>query len=124
MKSKYHIEDIDIKKINYEFIIDYAFWLKTERHCDHNSTVKYLSNFKKIIIICIKNGWLTGDSFIGYSLAKKDKAEKTALSEIELILRWPIKALVFPGSTWPENIFLFSCYAGLAYADVKKGVHH
>ena len=64
MKWKFQIEDIDIKKLNYEFIADYEFWLKSQRKCDHNTSVKYLSNFKKIVHICIKNG-LTAIRFKG-----------------------------------------------------------
>lgn len=58
IKWKYKLADLDVNKLNYEFINDYAFWLKTVRNCNHNSTMKYLANFKKIVLICIKNGWL------------------------------------------------------------------
>jgi hypothetical protein len=47
MKWKYQIEDIDIKQLNYEFISNYEFWLKSVRKCDHNTSVKYLSNFRR-----------------------------------------------------------------------------
>ena len=36
LKWKFGIEDIDIKKLNYEFVSDYEFWLKTQRKCSHN----------------------------------------------------------------------------------------
>lgn len=58
IKWKYQMEDIEIKKLNYEFIADYSFWLKSVRGCAHNTTVKYLANFKKIVLSCIKKGWL------------------------------------------------------------------
>ncbi|MEO5999846.1 MAG: phage integrase SAM-like domain-containing protein [Chitinophagaceae bacterium] len=44
---KYGIADIDIKKLDYEFISEYAFWFKSIRRCNHNTTMKYLGNFKK-----------------------------------------------------------------------------
>jgi hypothetical protein len=72
LKWKYKVGDIDIKALKYEFIADYEFWLKTERKCDHNTTVKYLSNFKKIVNICIKNGWLDRDPFFGYKMTKRE----------------------------------------------------
>lgn len=59
MRWKYKIDDIDVQQLKYEFIADYEFWLKSVRNCDHNTSMKYLSNFKKIVHICIKNGWLT-----------------------------------------------------------------
>jgi len=118
LHSQYGIKDIDVKKINYGFIADYAFWLKTVRKCDHNSTVKYLSNFKKMVIICIKNGWLTKDPFTGFSLAKKE-VDKVVLSENELaalvLKRFDIQRLELV-----KDIFVFSCYTGLAYVDVQN----
>ena len=51
---KYGTSDMDIKKLNYEFISQYEFWLKTVRNCNHNSTIKYISNFRKIVNGCMK----------------------------------------------------------------------
>src|SRR5438105_3698055 len=31
---KYKVNDMDIKKLNYEFMADYEFWFKTVRKCD------------------------------------------------------------------------------------------
>ena len=61
---------------------------------------------------------MTRDPFIGYSLAKKE-VDKMALSENEL------SALVgkrfgVPRLELVKNIFVFSCYTGLAYADVQN----
>jgi hypothetical protein len=66
LEWKYQLKDIDITKLNFEFISDYEFWLKSIRKCDHNTTMKYLSNFKKIVIKCIKNGWLQKDPFLNW----------------------------------------------------------
>ena len=68
---KYGKEDMDIRQLNHEFISEYAFWLKSVRYCRHNTTVKYLSNFKKIVLRCVRNGWLQGDPFAGFKLTKK-----------------------------------------------------
>jgi len=69
---KYKANDIDIRKLNYDFISGYEFWLKTVRNCAHNSTMKYLGNFKKIVILCLKNGWLLKDPFLGFKMSKKE----------------------------------------------------
>lgn len=34
MKWKYKVNDMDIRKLNYEFITNYEFWLKSVRKCD------------------------------------------------------------------------------------------
>lgn len=118
MKWKYKIEDIDIKRLNYEFISNYEFWLKSVRKCDHNTSVKYLSNFKKIVHICLKHGWLDKDPFVGFKMTKRE-IERPFLVEEELarIIEEDFK---MPRLRQVRDIFIFCCYTGLAYADVKK----
>jgi integrase len=118
MKWKYQIEDIDIKQLNYEFISNYEFWLKSVRKCDHNTSVKYLSNFKKIVHICIKHGWLDKDPFVGFKMTKRE-VERPFLVEEELT-RIIAEDFKMPRLRQVRDIFIFCCYTGLAYADVKK----
>lgn len=118
MKWKLKVDDIDIKKLNYEFISDYEFWLKSKRKCDHNTSVKYLSNFKKIVHICIKNGWLERDPFVGFKMTKRE-VERSFLVQEEL-KRIIDKQFVAPRMNQVKDIFIFCCYTGLAYADVEK----
>ena len=118
MKWKFKIDDIDIKKLNYEFISEYEFWLKSKRKCDHNTSVKYLSNFKKIVHICIKNGWLERDPFVGFKMTKRE-VERPFLVQEEL-KRIIDKQFVAPRMNQVKDIFIFCCYTGLAYADVEK----
>jgi site-specific recombinase XerD len=118
LKWKYNVLDMDIRKLDYEFISEYSFWLKSIRKCSHNTTMKYLANFKKIVLICIKNGWLQKDPFTGFKLAKRE-VERPFLTQTELqeiaSKRFPTERL-----NYVRDIFLFSCFTGLAYADVKK----
>ena len=115
---KYKVKDVNINRLNYEFISNYAFWLKSVRNCNHNSTMKYLANFKKIVLICLKNGWIPKDPFIGFKLTKRE-VERPYLSDNEL---HEIAAKNFSAArlNYVKDIFLFSCYTGLAYIDVKK----
>ena len=108
MKWKYRISDIDIKKLNYEFIHNYEFWLKSVRKCDHNTTIKYLSNFRKIVNICIKNGWLDRDPFVGFKMTKRE-VERPFLSDDELN-RIIDKKFIMPRMSQVRDIFIFCCY--------------
>lgn len=40
MKWKYKVDDMDIRKLNYQFMTNYEFWLKSVRKCDHNTSMK------------------------------------------------------------------------------------
>jgi site-specific recombinase XerD len=115
---KFKATDIDIRNIKFEFITDFEFWLKSVRNCEHNSTIKYLTNFKKVINICLKNGWLTRNPFFGFKMTKRE-IERPYLSqeEIDTIAS---KEILIDRIAQVRDIFLFSCYTGLAYVDVQK----
>lgn len=118
LKWKYEAEDYDIKLVDHAFITAFDFYLRSVRNCNNNSTFKYIKNFKKIIGICIANGWLTNNPFINYKIKIKE-VERQVLTEEEL----EILLLKHYSNTRLEttrDIFIFCCYTGLAYIDVKK----
>lgn len=115
---KYNRSDIDIRKINYDFISDLEFYLKTEKKCDHNTVMKYLGDFKKIILLAVKKQWLQQDPFFGYELTRKEVVKEFLVEEeLEAITS---KQFATERLIVVRDIFLFSCYTGLAYADVQK----
>lgn len=115
---KFKTSDIEINELSYEFATEFEFWLKTVRNCSHNTSIKYVSNLKKIIHICMKNGWLQRDPFIGYKMSKKEiTREYLSKEEIELIYK---KQFSSKRLDVVKDIFIFSCFTGLAYADIKK----
>ena len=118
IKWKNKVNDMDIKKLDYDFINSYAFWFKTIRNCNHNTTMKYLTNFKKIVFICLKNGWLDKDPFVGFKF-NKHEVERPFLTEDE-VLRITLKEFYVKRLDYVRDVFLFSCYTGLAYVDVQK----
>jgi site-specific recombinase XerD len=115
---KYSVCDLDIKRINYEFITEFEFYLKTIRKCSHNTAIKYITNFKKIIRICIGNGWLEKDPFTNYKITLRE-IPRECLSEAELDAI-AAKEFSTPRLEQVRDIFLFCCFTGLAYSDVKK----
>ncbi|MFI5140317.1 MAG: phage integrase SAM-like domain-containing protein [Sphingobacteriales bacterium] len=94
------------------------FYLRSERKCANNSVVKYIKNFGKIIRICIANRWLTYDPFLNYK-NKIKTVDRVYLTTGEL-QEMTNKEMVTDRLTQVRDIFLFCCYTGLAYADVKK----
>lgn len=118
LQWKYKADDIDISKLDYEFISEYECWIKGVRKCNHNSTIKYLSNFRKVINRCVRHGWLVKDPFANFKMTMRE-VERIALTETEL---QTLVAQQFPTDRLRvvRDIFLFSCYTGLAYADVRS----
>jgi site-specific recombinase XerD len=118
LQYKYGLSDISVDKIKYEFITDYEFWLKSIRKCNHNSTIKYLTNFKKIINICLKNCWIDKNPFVGFKMTKKE-VDRPFLSQEELQIL-AAKQFTMPRIEQIRDVFLFCCYTGLAYVDICK----
>ena len=118
IKWKFKASDINIKSLNYEFITEFEFYLKSFRRQQHNTAIKYLGQLKKIAIICLKNDWLHKDPFLGFKFVKKEVL-KGFLSEEEL---QAIHSKQFSSFRMNQvkDIFIFCCYTGLAYIDVKQ----
>ena len=118
LQWKYKLDDIDIQKLDYEFAAELEFWYKSVQHCDHNTTMKYIACVKKMAIRALRNGWLQRDPFIGFNLALRE-IEREALSSEELETMTG-KNFATDRLAQVRDIFLFSCFTGLAYADLQK----
>ena len=118
LKWKYNVSDIDIKKIDHVFVTEYEFYLRSVRKCANNTAVKYIKNFGKIIRICIANGWIDKNPFANFK-SKVKEVERVFLVEEELEVM-ANKEIKFERLALVRDIFLFSCYTGLAYIDVKQ----
>lgn len=121
LKYKYSITDIDIKKIDYAFLNDFEFYLKTEKSCNNNSAVKYLKNFGKIIRICLASGWIEKDPYLNYH-SKFNEVTRMFLNEEEIDIVFK-KDFKNERLSLVRDIFLFSCFTGLAYIDTQKLTH-
>lgn len=118
LEWKYKVSDIDIKEINHAFVTDYEFYLRTVRKCANNTAVKYIKNFSKIIKLCLANDWLDKNPFANYK-SKVKEVERVYLSEDD-IQNLMIKDFRNERLSLVRDIFLFSCFTGLAYIDVKN----
>jgi len=113
-KSKnYSVKDIDTKFIN-----SFIYYLKTELDLSHNSSLKYLSYLKKIVRVAYANGWIEKDPFYNFKL-KLQVIEREFLSKEEIITIME-KQFTIARVEHVRDVFLFSCYTGLAYSDVFK----
>lgn len=118
LKWKFNVSDIEITEIDHAFISDFEFFLRTEKSCANNSAVKYIKNFGKIIRICLANKWLTYDPFLCYD-SKFVEVQRQFLDDAELFAL-ANKEFEIERIAQVRDIFLFSCYTGLAYIDTRN----
>ena len=118
IKKKYKKNDIPVQDVDHKFITGLEYYLKTTRKCAHNSAIKYITNFKKIIRIAHANDWIDKDPFLHWK-AKLKIVEREFLTEEEVqkLIQLELK---MERLDQVRDIFIFCCFTGLAYADVKK----
>ena len=118
MKSKYRISDIAIKEIKHEFITDFETYLRANSKCNENTTAKFMQTFRRIILIAKNNGWIFVDPFANYKIRLK-RVDRGYLTdqEIQRILN---KEFSTSRLEQVRDLFIFSCFTGLSYIDVKQ----
>ena len=118
LRIKYKVSDVPIKSIDHYMVTEFGMYLKTEKGCNFNTTNKFLQNLKRITYRCLRHGWIVKDPFAGISLTMKE-VDRPYLTEDELksIMEYTSS---FDRLTRVRDFFVFSCFTGLAYADVKK----
>jgi site-specific recombinase XerD len=119
LQKEYGKNDVEISQLNHAFITGFEFYLKAECKISGVSAAKYIKHLKKIVNHCLANGWLKQNPFINYKSSAKAK-ERTYLTQQELDAITNSKKLSVERLQQVRDIFVFSCYTGLSYADVKK----
>ena len=118
IQSKYNLSDISIREITPMFITDFELYLRTACKCGYNTTAKFMQFFKRIIIIARNNGILDKDPFASYKI-RLEKVDRGYLTEdeIKIILK---KKMASERLEHVRDLFIFSCFCGLAYSDVAN----
>jgi integrase len=116
MLFKYGVEDMEFSELNFEFVKDYEFYLKTVKNISNNTALKYITNFKKIVLTAVDKEIIMADPFKRFK-SKKIKVPKKPLTNHELSLLEKHKfSTARLGIV--RDVFVFQCYTGLAYIDV------
>lgn len=117
IEQQYKRKDIFLKELDHRFVVNFEIFLKTVDRITHNPAIKYIQFSKKITNMSIAHGWITTNPFKNFKCSLKD-TDRGFLSADELYLLLN-KDIPNRRLSAVRDIFLFSCYTGLAYADVK-----
>ncbi|PIB22802.1 site-specific integrase [Maribacter sp. 4G9] len=123
LKEDLNIEDILLKKLKYGFIVDFEQYVRrykpsTRMNCTNNGAMKHIERLKKMSRLAVRLEWLDKDPFVNYKLKFK-KTERQYLTEREIKL---IEETAFqvPSYRKIKDLFIFACYTGLSYVDVRE----
>jgi len=124
MLQKFKKQDIYLSELNYEFITNFEFFLRAYQPTDHhkgmenNGVMKHLERLQKIVRLGAKLGWLDKNPFEFFKL-KLQKVERGFLSDEELA-DLEGKEFSLQRIQYAKDLFVFSCYTGIAYIDVMQ----
>ena len=122
LQKKRKTSDIYLDELNYKFIKDFEKYIKNrtpdghQRPCTQNGAMKHVERLRKMVNLAIKEEWLVKDPFIKFKL-KFEKKERGFLTPEEL-KRIEEKDFPIDRLDQTRDIFIFSCYTGLSYAEV------
>lgn len=124
LRTKLKTNDVHLKHLNYRFIVDFEQYLrkstdkKKQLALGNNGVMKHLERFKKLVNLAVKLEWIAKNPFDQFSL-KFNKFDRVFLTERELML---IEETTFMHNRLEQvkDFFIFSCYTGLSYIDLKE----
>jgi site-specific recombinase XerD len=109
--------DIPLPQVNYKFCEAYFKFLTTKKTSHVNGANKHIQRLRKLMNYAIKHEYIQTSPMASYSL-EFEPVNKVALT-IEEIQRIADVELMVPTMDHVRNIFLFQCYTGLSYSDVR-----
>ena len=117
MRQKFDRADIALQELNYSFIEGFNTFLRKEYSQRKNTAVKYLRCLKRVVNIAIANRYLKFDPFLNFKV-QREVVDKVFLTEEEL-RRIITKDFAIKRLERVRDIFIFCCFTGLSYSDVK-----
>lgn len=124
LKERFGTTDMFLSELSYKFITDFEFYLRNYKPKDHqkplgnNGVMKHLERFRKMVTMAVKMEWVSRDPFDKYQL-KFHRVDRDFLNheELEEVENKDFKIVRLQ---WVRDLFVFSCYTGLAYIDAMN----
>ena len=118
INDEYGVSDLELKKLNLTFIRKYDIFLRTKYSTNHNTAMKYLKHLKKVIHFAMELEYIERDPFRQYKTAYKE-VNRGYLTSDEL-KRIEEKKFRIKRLDQVRDVFVWVCYTGLSYSDLKN----
>ena len=117
VQQKYKREDLYLRELNLNFIQSFHSFLRIDKDMAQNSSTKHLKLLKKIINLSVANSYMAFNPFSTYKV-EREPVDIDFLDEEELrkIINFDTP---LPRLERAKDMFLFGCFTGLSYIDIK-----
>ena len=118
IEFRYHRDDMAFRELNNDFIREFDFYLRYDLQLSHNTIWVYTMPVLALVELAIKKGLIREYPFEDYEISMEE-------TDRGYILKEDVEKLMFskpPHKRYElvKDLFIFSCFTGLAYADIKK----
>ncbi|WP_455666383.1 phage integrase SAM-like domain-containing protein [Phocaeicola sp.] len=117
IQKKYGRKDLYLREINLGFIQGFHAYLLGEKKMGQNSCIKHLKFLKKLLNLAVSNSYISYNSVNAYKV-EREPVDIDFLDEEELrkIINFDTP---LPRLERAKDMFLFGCFTGLSYIDIK-----
>lgn len=117
IKLRYETNDLELESLKLSYITEFEHYLLVNDKVGTNTAHKYIKNIKTVINMAIGLDWIQHNPFNQFRCSYKNPdREILNQPEINAMIN---KKLDNPRLEKVRDIFIFCCYTGFAYADVK-----
>jgi len=118
IQERYHRDDMAFRELNNDFIREFDFYLRYDLQLSHNTIWVYTMPVLALAELAIKKGLIRDNPFQDYEINMEE-------TDRGYILKEDVEKLMLSKAPHPryevvKDLFIFSCFTGLAYADIKK----
>lgn len=116
IKEKYNSSDIPLDKINLRFLEKFYLFLREKHDCANDTAQKFMQKLEAVLIYAEKIRVIPSNPFLFYTY-QFDKKKPVYLTKQEIDHIWK-KQFKTPRLTLVKDLFIFSCYTGLSFAEI------
>ena len=118
LEKQYKRSDLKLTELTYVVVREFDLYLRTEVGQNPNTATKTMKTFKTITLLGQKMGVLLHDPFMNHRF-HIEPVNRGFLTDEEILLI-AHKQINIPRLELIRDIFIFSCFTGLAYIDVSN----
>lgn len=118
LKVQYHVKDIPFGELDLPFIESLDFYFRVKRKMKARTVKARLVLFNKVVLLALHRNIINRHPFADFGTEKTTLQNKSLNSEeLERLVSTPLKSAT---QRFIRDMFVFSVFTGISYADLKK----
>ncbi len=118
VQEKLGVEDVTLRSLDRVFYDDFEVFLRINRNLKPKTVHEHLYRLKKLTMRAVSQGTLRRDPYCRlHPELPKLKSRHMKLEDLRKLMETPVEK---PQLQFVRDMFIFSTFTGLAYADLKK----